>query len=153
MSKVGNALARTKIRMRAKTFGQLAAEILAYICSCKALQFARLRFRFSCRGSYEFLSTSGMMEYYRAKRLKLRHINQVDPRWFIYLLRGIGLCRCRRLMWSKLAHIAYVNLWNCFRKNAHYDIYITDVYRIKCLKRTRAHTHTVVSSLSMILNM
>jgi len=39
---------------------------------------------FSCRESYEFLSTFGMMEYYQAKRLKLRHINQLDPK-VIYL--------------------------------------------------------------------
>lgn len=67
VGKVGNAFARTETRMRAKTSGRLAAEPRTYVRSCKAPQFVRLRFRLSCRGSYEFPPTSGVMEYYRSK--------------------------------------------------------------------------------------
>lgn len=38
------------------------------------------------------------------------HKSAGPPRWFIYLLRGIELPLCRQLVWSELAHIAYVSL-------------------------------------------
>lgn len=89
VGKVGNALARTETRMRVKTSGQFAAEPWPYIRSCKAPQFVRLRFRLSCRGSYEFPPTSGVMEYYRSKTAEtLPHKSAVPKVIYLFVKRN-----------------------------------------------------------------
>jgi len=80
VGKVGNAFSHARARARARAETSLASAArrvctLAQSTAICAITFSVLL----SRGSHEFLPASGMMEYYRAKQLKLRHINQPDP--------------------------------------------------------------------------
>jgi len=55
VGKVGNAYARTGNTHAGKNVWPACRRALTYVYPWKAPQFARLRFRFSCRESYEFL--------------------------------------------------------------------------------------------------